>query len=244
MAEAATLRKLCKTDVINAIPALLRNPIAYDCQLIARPGANEELESELRRPFKLLLVRPAADLVPKVRWSITSQLNTYGTGGAPAYQPAVASAGEQTTHDVEGDMMRKIFLEPHKVSPAFRLSNVLNCRNTARLSFFPTEILKVSLLHQIDFQSNNAAVSRSDADPTPIPEYDWVILTPAGMISVFHTDHAGYATVIVGIEGRKVWVMPNGPSERVHAQFSIKGPYNTEWDDGVSATSIGPGDML
>ena len=76
------------------------------------------------------------------------------------------------------------------------------------------------------------------------PNKEFTILTKAPSVSYYHADSAGQVTCIVGVEGKKIWVIPKGDWEDTRKEFMVLGTQNTNWFGGVAAYEIRPGTVM
>lgn len=76
------------------------------------------------------------------------------------------------------------------------------------------------------------------------PNEEFTILTKAPGVSYYHADSAGQVTCIVGVQGKKIWVIPKGDWEDTRKEFMVLGTQNTNWFGGVTAYEIRAGTVM
>jgi hypothetical protein len=76
------------------------------------------------------------------------------------------------------------------------------------------------------------------------PNEEFTILTKAPGVSYYHADSAGQVTCIVGVQGKKIWVIPKGDWEDTRREFMALGTQNTNWFGGVTAYEIRAGTVM
>lgn len=139
--------------------------------------------------------------------------------------------------------MERCFIQDGSNFPAF---NILDAARPDRMKVEPEEVFKVSILDQLDRQEGHGGRSTWQGNLGRNGNR-WLILTHGPYSSPFHVDSAGRCTLVVGLQGHKIWHWPNGMErdrEAIWNHFAMFGTGETRWPDGVSRISIGRGDML
>lgn len=231
--------------------AKLRQPPQYDIDL---PVDAEDFRDILRGSFNVIWAPAKHNLARTHGWNIKRQVEYIADQTGQAYRPSAQTGlDDNTTHNISGPDLVRIFIGGGPIYPEDSGTNVLDLRKPSGYNFTPTEILDVSLVHQIGerLARLNAKRSRWSRSGTASAsgilhssKSEWMILTLAPSASPFHVDQAGYCTCIVGLEGQKNWCIPRGRWEPNADLFHTLGPFGRAYAQGIGAVSIGVGNLV
>lgn len=229
----------------------LRQPLQYDVDL---PIDAEDFRATLVGPFNVIWAPAEHKLARTYGWSIERQVEHIADQTGQAYRPSARTGlDDETTHDISGADLVRMFLGRGSMHPEDSGTNVLDLRKPSEYDFTPTEILEVDLVYRIRERLAKRTAKRggwsrgatASASRTPrSSRSEWMILTFAPSASPFHVDQAGYCTCIVGLEGQKIWCIPRGKWEPNADLFHSLGPFGRAYARGISAVNIGVGDLV
>ncbi|KAL8864144.1 MAG: hypothetical protein Q9198_010065 [Flavoplaca austrocitrina] len=123
--------------------------------------------------------------------------------------------------------------------------NVLEISNFTHRSYIPPVIAEVDLLTQIAIQ--NVRHLAKDSRPRSMPQagQEWFLLSQEHSVSPAHIDVAGFCTVVIVVEGGKVWYPLSRPDENDRRHFAQCGSLVPEgFSNGWARILLERGDVL
>lgn len=229
-----------KSALAVQIPELVFDPPTFDVHVVRN---SEDLSKVLRRPFSFIFIPRSSGLVNTHGWTIEKQVAALGAGKGQAYQPSKKTArGGQSTHNV-GHSALKSFLDAESRKPEHSGINFLDICNPTKFYFPPAEVHSVSLVDQIRDYNFSESWGRGKA-PERDRSDEWTILTGGPSSSPWHNDHGGQTTVVVGLEGEKIWHGVSGDWETARKRFYVNGFRGCNYPNGIFHITLGPGDCL
>jgi hypothetical protein len=205
-AVISKLRMLGTLEQVQHLHSLLLEPPAFD---IYKVDHVDQLKIALQRPFTLLFAPQSSAVGSTHAWSIKDQIESlYQDGVGSAYQPGRRNVtGETATGRADVPQMRRLFLKEGDITQDDLGTNFLDLVNRSGHSFVPDAIKRIDLIRQIKQRMHKGGFSRSNGTPS---ESTGFMLLSRPSVSGWHTDKAGYCTVLICLEGKKFWFTPRG----------------------------------
>lgn len=213
-------------------------------------GMYEQLLSSMLNTHFNAIYLPAVKTYKPI-WSISDQLKKMRGQNGDAHQPASARSGQASTKPINYESVEQAFSNDVPTDNDYGL-NVLDIANMSGRRFTPDEVRDVDILRIIhDKQTRQSSYNRDAAlaqgrqhGPSVRLAPEWMILSMHGAVSPWHADSAGYCTIVVGLEGCKVWYLVKGDWSETKVEFDIYGTHHNKWNAGVFSVPIGPGCSL
>jgi hypothetical protein len=204
------LRALGPLENVQHLRSLLLEPPAFD---ICEVNDVDQLQIAMQRSFTLLFAPESSAVNSTHNWSIKDQIDSlFQEGTGSAYQPGKPNAtGETATAQADVQQMRRLFLGEGDLTQDDLGTNFLDLVNRSGYSFVPDAIKRIDLIRQIK-QRKHHQRGYSRADGTPSESTGFMLLSRPS-VSGWHTDKAGYCTVLECLEGKKFWYTPRGEWE-------------------------------
>lgn len=242
----SNLRLKGLTHACLGLPLVLLDPPPFD---VHTPSNNLELEHALKGRFQCIFIGSKTNLAYTHHWTLRKQVYAMGGTEGPACQPSRKLDRDHSTHKISNETLHRCFIDGSPLEEEIG-TNILDCHNHSNYQFWPDAVEGADVIRQIIHLRRRGSWTRQpqsihDSSSTEdLVDPGWMILSCGPTLSPFHADAAGYCTVTVGLEGRKIWHSPKGAWETNRCRFFDNGPYGTHYPSGLYKLGIGERDCL